>query len=104
MKKRMIIMIAVMMLGCFMAQSADAGDKWYTCDVQYAGLQYGIMYIRLTERDGVFANKWCLVSGSTAEQNQILAVALTAVSAGRQVRVRLDASETYPLLDAIYVR
>lgn len=91
MRKRNIIVavLFVFILICAAAPTAHAAaPAWYTCTISYAGTNSGSVYLLLTDQGGAFTNKWFAAPGtSTTLQNQMLAVALTAISLEKKIYI-----------------
>lgn len=101
MKKMLIMMAVVLLMGCFVVLSADAGDAWYTCDVTSVGAGGESVHLQVTDQGASFSNKWTIIQGSKAEVNQKLAIILTATQLGRPVYIYMDASANQPLVQFV---
>ena len=102
MKKAKLLVIALMILvgvGLF-AGTAMAGS-WFICTIDMAGPSYGNVYIKLTDTDGSFTERWFRVP--PADENQVLAAALTASANNAEVWVNLSSSKAYSSIIAFYV-
>jgi hypothetical protein len=85
------------------ATDASAELGWYNCTVNYAGPGGDTIYIKLgdTANTPAFVNKWFVANENM--QNQMLAVALTAMTNNQTVRVRVDPTIRYPTIYAMYL-
>ena len=92
-----ILILGITVLSFQTESKADAG--WITCTVQSVGPGGGSVLIGLTDVNGSFTLKWCYLNASQA--NQLLAVALTAMSLGKNVNVYMDPSTTNPIVQYI---
>jgi hypothetical protein len=103
--KRMVIIIA---MACFVValsiQGALAGTWLNYCNVDRVGEGSGAVYVMLTDTGGTgVTNRW--YTADPANQNVILATALTALSNGRQVQVLVNPnSSQYATISSMYIR
>ena len=81
--------------------AAQAASEWFTGDVVQAGVTSGgTVLIRITTP--AFQNKWCRAPDRASRE--MLAIALTAVTAGQPIRVRLDPDAAgFPLIRNMYL-
>lgn len=91
---------AVMALALGGAGNAVAQAGWYTCDVSKTGAGWGNIYLHLGCGSAI-TPRW-FVAGSD-QANEMLATALTAVSAQKSVQVYLTGSQAYSEIRACYV-
>jgi hypothetical protein len=83
-----------------------AASKFYTVDVVQTGLtKIGASSVRLTDRAEVpvFTKKWFTLPNKV--RKEMLAISLSAVSAGLPLRVRVDLEETgAPIIKIMYMQ
>jgi hypothetical protein len=86
---------------CVTDASAELG--WYVCTVKKVGPGGDTIFIKLgdTANTPAFANKWFVASENM--QNQMLAIALTAMTNDQTVRVRVDPTIKYPTVHSMYL-
>ena len=101
MKKAKLLVIALMILVCVGLFAGTAMAAWYTCTVDGAGPGYGNVYVKLTDTGGSFTERWFRVP--PADENQVLAAALTASANNAEVWVNLSSSKAYSSIIAFYV-
>ena len=100
-KKVFVMMVVVLSMMAVFAVSAHA-TEWYICTIQEAGAGgSGTTLVRLTDINGAFANTWFQASYSI--RKEILAVALTAMTNNKKVRVGLSGSSQYSLIYCMYL-
>jgi hypothetical protein len=76
---------------------------WYNCDVIRTGPGGdGNIYIMLRDKAGAFDSTWFVAL--PAQQKEMLATALTAVTTRLSVRVSLDATAEYTQINRLYVQ
>lgn len=99
-KVKIIVMLALIFFGFGIGSSyAD----WYDCTVTTVGPVTGTVFIRLTAVDGdagAFTNRWFKV---TANLNQNLATALTAVAMNGKLQVNLPTTNAYETISNLYL-
>jgi len=102
--KKISLIIAILTTFCILASNiAFAADQWYICTVDSTGRHFnGNAYIKLTDTNGSFTDKWFIIPSDNT--NQYLAVALTALSSGNSVRVYADSSQTYTTVRCLYMQ
>ena len=85
------------------SSSANAVTAWFTCEVTAAGNSSdGTLWVQLTDVSGAFTTKWFI--GTSAIEKEMLATALTAMTADMQVLVNTDPDDgTFPLLNNLYL-
>lgn len=73
--------------------------QWYTCTVNRAGpaangteTSAPVIYLDLTDKGGKFSGQWFYAAASS--KNEMLAVALSAISLGKAVSAYLDPPAT----------
>jgi hypothetical protein len=102
MKKMALIIMAVCMIATLSIATAQAG--WYTVNVVATGASNGTSLINLTDVGGAFTGQWFVID--SVSQNQNLATALTAMSAGLKCQVFANATGTpppYTYITALYI-
>ncbi len=100
-KKALVCMMICSVLCAILGTKvADAATTWYTCSVQAVGPSGASSYIKLTDTNGAFTNKWFVVS--TTNTNSLLASALTAISAQKTVYAGVS-SLTNGELQGLYI-
>jgi hypothetical protein len=86
--------------------NAQAAVETYTCDVIMAGTAAnGTTFIRLTHlaTNRAFTNKW--FSAPTTQSREMLAIALAALTAGKQVQIGADiAVAGQPRINFLYMK
>ncbi len=83
------------------AQPAGEGG-WFNCEVTMAGPgEDGSIYIHLRELNGAF-DRW--YTAVEAVRKEMLATALTAMSADRHVRAKLTTTDAYGVINRLFVR
>ena len=89
-KTKLVLLLGVILLsGSLFVSPANAELKWLTCTVTQVGpAGTGRVNIRLTDNDGTFSNRWFATLGG--RETVQLAIALTALSNGIDVRVYTD--------------
>jgi len=87
-KRVFLTMAVVFSMVAIFAVSAHAG-VWYTCTVEKAGIGWANhVYIRLSDTGGSFTNV-CFVAPD-GRKKEMLAIALTAMTNGKNVLVKLS--------------
>ena len=100
-KKVFLTMAVVFSIVAIFAVSAHAG-VWYTCTVDKAGTGWkDHVYIRLSETGGSFTNV-CFVAPD-GRKKEMLAVALTAMTNGKNVWVNLSGTTGGSVIQAMYL-
>ncbi|WP_170330235.1 hypothetical protein [Ruegeria arenilitoris] len=75
---------------------------WKTCEVTAAGpAENGVIYISLRATDGSF-HHW--FNANATYEREMLATALTAISATKTVWALLTATSAYSTINRLYVR
>jgi len=75
---------------------------WKDCDVTRAGpAENGTIYIGLRAVDGSFPSRW--FNAVSNMEDQMLATALTAVSAKKRVTVFLTSTTAYSTINRLYI-
>lgn len=108
MKARKIGLMGIIVMGmvCLFAINQGLATQWITCSVVRAGIQETdtgerIVLIRLTATDASFTNRYFVAAGTCT--NEMLAVALTALSSGQNVRIEYDWATPYCPLYTIFL-
>lgn len=104
MKKRIIFLVMVVMLACtFFAPNSYAAEACYNATVINAGPNSGFVYVQLTSvQFPAPTTRW--FQARTTQQKEILAIALTAITADMGVLACMDlAVGTYPTITAMYI-
>ena len=102
-KRNLLVAVLAVILLCASVLTAHAG--WYTCTITYAGTNSGSVYLLLTDQAGAFTNKWFAAPAtSTTIQNQMLAVALTAISLEKKIYIfSADITPSPAMSGAFYI-
>lgn len=95
MKKLLIVLVVMATMALASLAHADA---FYTCTVGRVG-QSALV---LTDTNGAFTDVAYALSSTAATRNQQLAIALTALGAGKTVYVRLASIAPASVIVAIY--
>jgi hypothetical protein len=97
-KRSFILVLAVLTAITFftLRSETQAAEAWYTCSVMSVGPGGGSVIIGLSDVNKSFTLKWMYLDA--AQTNQLLAVALTAMSLGKNVNAYLDNSLAYPIV------
>jgi hypothetical protein len=83
------------------APRAAAPGGWFTCNVNMTGpAEDGKIYVHLREVNGVF-DSWYVAAA--AAKKEILATALTAISASLRVTAFITTKDAYGTLNRLYV-
>jgi hypothetical protein len=88
------------------AQKVDAPQPatpggWFTCNVNMTGpAEDGTIYVHLREVNGAFDNWY---RAAAAAKKELLATALTAISASLRVSAFLTTKDAYGTLNRLYV-
>jgi len=104
MTKRIIFLVMVVMLACtYFAANSYAAEACYNATVINVGPNSGYVYAQLTSAQFPSpTTRW--FQARTNQQNQILAVALTAITSEMSVLACMDlAVGTYPAITAMYI-
>ena len=101
MKKAKLLVIALMILVGVGLFAGTAMAAWYTCTVDAVGPGYGNVYVKLTDTEGSFTERWFKVPSEY--EKMMLATALTANANNAQVVVNLSSITQYSSIIAIYV-
>ena len=100
-KKVFLTMAVVFSMVAIFAVSAHAG-VWYTCTVDKAGTGWkDHVYIRLSETGGSFTNV-CFVAPD-GRKKEMLAIALTAITTGKNVSVNLSSIGGGSVIQGMYL-
>jgi len=100
-KKVFLTMAMVFSMVAIFAVSAHAG-VWYTCTVDKAGTGWkDHVYIRLSETGGSFTNV-CFVAPD-GRKKEMLAIALTAMTTGKNVSVKLSSTIPGSVIESMYL-
>lgn len=76
---------------------------WYDCDVIRAGPGGdNTIYIMLRDQGGAFPERWFVAL--PAQQKEMLATALTALTTSLSVRASLEATSEYTQISRLYVQ
>jgi len=98
-------LIVFLLVGMLMAQGmAFAETSWYTCKVELAGPGKNYSSIALTDQSETpaFTGKWFTLPAD--KDREMLAVALVAINANKQVVVVVDPEAgAYPEISDIYL-
>lgn len=77
-------------------------STWIVGTVRRAGpAENGTIYVALSDNDGAFGSTW--FRAEPAVDKEMLATALTAISAGKNVTARLSDVAAYSVLERLYV-
>jgi len=99
-KKVFLTMTVVFSIVAIFAVSAHAA--WYTCTVEQAGTGWkNHVYIRLSDTGGSFTNV-CFVAPD-GRKKEMLAIALTAMTNGKNVSVNLSSTTGGSVIQAMYL-
>jgi hypothetical protein len=84
------------------ATHASADLAWYTCTIDRIG-PANTVYVMVsdTAQSPAFTRKWCKCSD--ALKNQMLAVALTAMTNGQTISIRIDPAISVPTINNMYL-
>jgi hypothetical protein len=100
MKKMVLVMVAVCLLGSLMAPGAEAG--WlFNARIQSVGVVGTQVFILITDTNAGVTNIWFVAEA--AQQNALLASALTAVSLGATCQAYVSANTAYSTLSQLYI-
>ena len=90
--KKIIIVLAMACLLVTVAGPAQAALAWYTCTINYAGVNTDdadVVYVNATSTQGSWpGQRWYIATGSEAKA--VLATALSAWSMGAPIIIVLD--------------
>lgn len=98
----LVVLLAVLSIVGVFESNAEAAD-WYICDVISVGPSLNTVMIYLTDRGGTFTNKAFNTGSDAARTNRMLAVALTAESLDRPVRVSVDTAVAPTVITSCYM-
>ena len=105
MKTTIVVTTAACLLALLAVQDADAAPGWFDCEVHVAGSYTdGRVFIQLTDvkEQPAFRNKFFL--GKPELANEMLAIALVAISTNKRVRLFTDPEEPgFPLMQNLYL-
>jgi hypothetical protein len=92
MKIKMFCMLFLFTSGIFLSipQKADAEILWATVSVVRLNQEPGRLVFWTDEINGTFTNKPLFISKDHPKQKEFLAILLTAISIGENLRVRID--------------
>jgi hypothetical protein len=91
MKKMVLLMVMVFVLGGLMAQPTFAApQQWYKCNLSMVGTANGLVQLVITDTGGAFTNIHVYESNTDTDANRNLAVSLTAYSMGSTAWVLTD--------------
>lgn len=99
MKKIVLVIMVLSVLATLGAPSVQAA-AWYTCTVNQTGLSTTNSLVMLTQTSAAFTNRWFILPA--AQANQMLAVALTAMSSGMHVAVFTNSAQ-YSTISTMYL-
>jgi hypothetical protein len=101
MKKKIIFIpvLLVMFLFIFSVQPATAADTWAEVSIDRVGQNGGVSAGHFTHVNAVFTNKY--FSFDTSSEKELLATALTALSLGKDLKVRIKDGTT--IIDLIWI-
>ncbi|RJR42518.1 MAG: hypothetical protein C4567_07200 [Deltaproteobacteria bacterium] len=98
--KKIVLVIMVLSVLATMGVSGVQAAAWYTCTVNQTGVSPTNSMVMLTQTSNVFANRWFVLPA--AQGNQMLAVALTAMSSGMHVSVYTNTTQ-YSVIGTMYL-
>jgi hypothetical protein len=108
MKKKMIfaVVLSMLILGSLSTSTVYAAKAWYTCTVVLVGGDSSTIAVNLTDDLGAFTNKsFYLLAPTATSGNRYLAIALTAISAGKRLVVYVDPlAGEYPYISVMYIQ
>lgn len=91
--KKLILtfIIALILIGVFpLASSAAPG--WFNVTVKQIGpASNGRIYVKLTDNDGIFTDKWFICSAEQGQGNRQMAIILTAMTNSLPILIYSDA-------------
>jgi hypothetical protein len=94
--------IITLSLVIFLGTNVSAALGWYTCSVVNVGKGFNISYVRLTDTDGSFTNKWFQLNPDTSKE--MFAIILTAVSMDENLLIKVDPNDgTTPTIYSLYL-
>jgi len=100
-KKVFVMMVVVLSMVAIFTINAYA-TEWYNCTVVRAGSGYGgATYIKLTDENGAFYNRWFLAANG--QEKEMLAVALTAMTNNMKVNVGLSSASEFSYIYCIFL-
>ena len=98
-KSIFIPVLLIMFLFIFAVQPATAADTWAEVSIDRVGQNGGVSAGHFTHVNGVFTNKY--FSFDTSSEKELLATALTALSLGKDLKVRIKDGTT--IIDLIWI-
>jgi hypothetical protein len=105
MKKKKMVLILVILIVCagFFYGSAYAAAQDYICNVDQVGTKGAVQTrVMLTEEGGAFTQKWFYCRDE--RKKEMMAIMLTALTAGLQVQIRTDlSSATVPEITRLFI-
>ena len=101
MKLMRILALVLVVTGVLALGAPEAQAEWLTCTVVQVGCGYSNTFLNLTDAGSAFSGRWFIADPTS--YNEILATALTAVSAGKTVLVNLSGLSEYSVVVAIYL-
>lgn len=101
MKAMRILALVLVVTGILALGAHEAQADWLTCTVVQVGCGYNQTYLNLTDAGGAFSGRWFIADPGSYKE--ILATALTAVSAGKTVLVNVSGLAEYNVVVAIYM-
>jgi hypothetical protein len=101
MKVMRILALVLVVTGILALGAQEAQAEWLTCTVVQVGCGYNNTFLNLTDAGSAFSGRWFLADPTSYKE--ILATALTAVTAGKTVLVNVSALEEYSIIVAIYM-
>jgi len=106
MKKKVIfaVVLSVLLLGFLSTKTVHAAYGWYMCTVVATGQGGGSVYVELTDDGGAFSQMWFVVpAADVTTSNRYLALALTALSADKKLRIYTDPAMANPIISIAYL-
>lgn len=106
MKQKVVfaIVLSLLILGFLSTKTVHAAYGWYMCTVVATGQGSGNVYIALTDDGGAFTQKWFTVpSADVTSANRYLALALTAISTEKKLRIYTDPALATPNISTAYL-
>jgi len=89
MKSKLIVLGILVTVGLiFAAPQGVQADSWATVSIDQVGQDYARSIIIITDTGGVFTHQWCILHPNN--KKEMLAVALTAQSQGKNLVVQID--------------
>ena len=102
--KRLTQAFAVALILLSWSPAANAGQSWFLCNVDATGLSGNRVLIRLsdTAADPAFSRKWFQADDRISKE--VLATALSIITADLKAWVRVDPDGRVPVIGRIYAR